>query len=134
MTDEPLFPDQTCAGCGAEHPGLPCPLQDALPTILPSVTGVPGIVGLDPVRIQCQQCGVIDDPDTLGCRTAHRNPSLAVVLSDIRFHADLWSSGHTDNPRLCRDCRQARGCTCTSCSDERRCPPKLRHPSPREDH
>ena len=26
---EPIFPDQTCPGCGAEHPGLDCP-QEAL--------------------------------------------------------------------------------------------------------
>ena len=25
------FPDQTCAGCGVEHPGQDCPLQDVLP-------------------------------------------------------------------------------------------------------
>ena len=30
VPDEPLFPRQTCAGCGAEHPGLPCDLQDDL--------------------------------------------------------------------------------------------------------
>ena len=25
------FPDQTCAGCGTEHPGEDCQLQDGLP-------------------------------------------------------------------------------------------------------
>ena len=25
------LPDQTCRGCGTEHPGAPCELQDALP-------------------------------------------------------------------------------------------------------
>lgn len=27
---EPLFPAQRCPGCGAEHPGQPCNLQDDL--------------------------------------------------------------------------------------------------------
>ena len=27
---EPLFPAQRCPGCGTEHPGLPCDLQDDL--------------------------------------------------------------------------------------------------------
>ena len=27
---EPIFPDQTCAGCGTEHPGLPCDRQEGL--------------------------------------------------------------------------------------------------------
>ena len=26
----PIFPDQTCAGCGTEHPGLPCDRQEGL--------------------------------------------------------------------------------------------------------
>ena len=27
---DPIFPEQRCAGCGAEHPGLNCPMQDDL--------------------------------------------------------------------------------------------------------
>ena len=27
---DPIFPDQTCRGCGIEHPGMPCELQDDL--------------------------------------------------------------------------------------------------------
>ena len=27
---DPIFPEQRCGGCGAEHPGLNCPMQDDL--------------------------------------------------------------------------------------------------------
>ena len=37
----------------------------------------------------------------------------------LRFHTHSWPDGRTDNPRLCRACRLARGCRCWSCDWER---------------
>lgn len=77
-----------------------------LPLIYPSVNGVPGVISRDPIRIQCQGCGRIEPLKTGNL---------------LRFHAAPWTSGHTDNPRLCVACRIARGCICVWCADERRC-------------
>ena len=80
-----------------------------------------GIVGLDPIEIQCRGCGAVDNPDTLRIARDHpRAVALVILLSSIHFHARPWTTGHTDNPRLCKQCRQARGCRCEACSYERR--------------
>lgn len=91
-----------------------------LPLIYPSATGVPGIISVDPVAIQCQECARIDTVESLGLGEWARHGCRLVVHSRIRFHPSPWTSGHTDNPRLCIACRLARGCECTRCSDERR--------------
>jgi hypothetical protein len=97
--------------------------QDALPApvyandILDG--GAPGIICRDPYTVQCSECGATDDPDTLGVpQTGRTNPNLVLVLTRIRFHSKGWDDG--TNPRLCRPCRLARGCTCWSCDNERR--------------
>lgn len=93
-----------------------------LPVIFPTVPGtVNGIVSLDPRILQCQECGATDDADSVGLsETGRRNPAMVHILSSMRFHPRPWSGGQTDNPRLCRDCRLARGCGCLMCADERR--------------
>lgn len=93
--------------------------------LLPTVPGQPeGVVEVSPGAVQCQQCGRIDNPETL--RIVHDNgrmfdgtPALAVVVqsSSIRFHTPAWPDG--TNPRLCRPCRVAKGCRCESCWFER---------------
>ena len=90
-------------------------------TIHPTVPGlVNGIISRDPRQIQCQECGCIEDWETTGGRPDRRvNPAMVHILSSLHFHTRTWTSGHADNPRLCRDCRLARGCTCGNCADER---------------
>ena len=64
--------------------------------------------------------GVTADADTVGLpETALKQPQLVHLLSGLRFHAHTWPDGRTDNPRLCRACRLARGCRCWSCDWER---------------
>lgn len=96
-------------------------MTDTLPLIHPTVPGsVEGIISLSPRVIQCQECGVTDDPDTVGLPvTARKNAAFVHVLSSLHFHAAPWTTGHTDNPRLCRECRLARGCECGGCGRER---------------
>ena len=80
-----------------------------------------GILSLTPRVLQCQECGVTADATTIGLPvTALAKPQLVHLLSGLRFHAHSWPDGRTDNPRLCRDCRLARGCRCWSCDWERR--------------
>lgn len=81
-----------------------------LPT-LPDM--VDGIVGRDllGVTLQCRDCG-----DTV---TATRIWQ-AIRARAMHFHAIGWPDG--TNPRLCRDCRLARGCRCERCEEERRTP------------
>lgn len=92
-----------------------------LPLILPTVAGmVAGIVSDAPRVIQCQECGVTDDADSVGLpETGRRNPAMVHILSSLHFHSRPWSGGQVDNPRLCRACRQARECTCVECRSER---------------
>ena len=77
-----------------------------LPT-LPEM--VDGIVGHDLLgwAVQCRECGRIGRGTTV---------LMAILDGGIRFHQ--WPDG--TNPRLCRDCRQKRGCGCWTCSEERR--------------
>ena len=42
----------------------------------------------------------------------------AITLRGARFHSGGWPDG--TNPRLCRDCRLARGRDCRNCQHERR--------------
>ena len=44
--------------------------------------------------------------------------AAAITLRGARFHSGGWPDG--TNPRLCRDCRLARGCDCRNCQHERR--------------
>lgn len=72
----------------------------------------PGILSLSPRVLQCEECGVTADAATVGLPvTALKQPQLVHLLSGLRFHAHSWPDGRTDNPRLCRACRLARGCT-----------------------
>ena len=81
----------------------------------------PGILSLSPRVLQCEECGVTADAATVGLpETALKQPQLVHLLSGLRFHAHSWPDGRTDNPRLCRACRLARGCHCWSCDWERR--------------
>lgn len=96
------------------HPEAPARASDLL-------DDAPGIINRDPYTVQCAQCGATDDPDTLGVPiSGRRNPNLVLVLTTIRFHAKGWDDG--TNPRLCQQCRLARGCTCWSCAAARRTP------------
>ncbi|MBB1511997.1 hypothetical protein H5399_05180 [Tessaracoccus sp. MC1627] len=79
-------------------------------TMLPTLPGlVEGIVAQDLLgwAVQCRGCGHIG---------RGRWVLLAVLDGGLRFHE--WPDG--TNPRLCRDCRLARGCTCYYCAEERR--------------
>lgn len=89
--------------------------------IEPTIPGtVNGIVSLDPRVLQCQDCGAKDDADTVGLpETARKRPNLVHIRSSMRFHVGGWDGDPDNNPRLCRDCRLARGCTCGSCEYER---------------
>lgn len=93
-----------------------------LPVIYPTVPGkVEGIISVDPLRVQCQECGLLGDAESVGLRTsAVENTALVIILSGIHFHWPDWPDG--TNPRLCRPCRLARGCTCSWCADDRRRP------------
>lgn len=97
---------------------------EALPALWPTVPGcVDGIVSLSPAIIQCRECGVTDTCESVGLpsKAGERGElAIVVILSDIRFHPRTWDDGRTDNPRLCRPCRLARGCTCQHCNDERK--------------
>ena len=79
-----------------------------LPT-LPEM--VDGIVEHDLLgwAVQCRDCGRIGRGATV---------LMAILDGGIRFHLPAWPDG--TNPRLCRDCRQKRGCGCWTCSEERR--------------
>lgn len=93
--------------------------QPPAPVQRPTLPGmVEGIVSLDPLTIQCRGCGVVDTSGSL--RVREDRVAMVIILSSIRFHSTVWTTGHTDNPRLCRACRQARGCQCESCQFERR--------------
>lgn len=79
----------------------------------------PGVVSITPRILECQECGVRDDADTVGLpRSARANPNLVHVCSTLRFHPRGWPDG--TNPRLCKQCRLARGCKCWRCEWERR--------------
>ena len=85
--------------------------------IYPTAPGcVEGIISRDPVRIQCQECGRIDSALSLGLKRT--TPAAVIQASTIRFHPAGW--GDKTDPRLCRVCRLARGCTCHRCTEERR--------------
>ncbi len=67
----------------------------------------PGILSLSPRVLQCEECGVTADAATVGLpETALKQPQLVHLLSGLRFHAHSWPDGRTDNPRLCRACRE----------------------------
>ena len=90
-----------------------------LPAQLPTLPDkVEGIVCLDPFTIQCRGCGTTDTEHTV--RAPKGKPHLTVMFSRIRFHPTTWTTGDTDNPRLCAPCRLGRGCQCHACRDERR--------------
>lgn len=79
-----------------------------LPT-LPEM--VDGIVERDLLgwAVQCRECGRIGRGATV---------LMAILDGGVRFHLPAWPDG--TNPRLCRDCRLARGCDCYHCGEERR--------------
>lgn len=68
-----------------------------------------GIVGFDLLgwTVQCSECATTATDGWL---------FRLVSMQGFRFHP--WPDG--TNPRLCRNCRLARGCGCQSCTDERR--------------
>ncbi len=93
--------------------------------IQPTVPGmVEGIISDRPRILQCQECGVTDDAASVGSpQLGLRKPVVVHLRSSLRFHSvQPWPDGRTDNPRLCRDCRLARGCHCQRCDEERRQP------------
>lgn len=57
---------------------------------------VHGIVAAGPYKVQCDGCLVVQGGDT-------KSGGAQIILSDITFNPRLY--GHTDNRRLCRDCR-----------------------------
>jgi|JI8StandDraft_1071087.scaffolds.fasta_scaffold70942_1 hypothetical protein len=86
---------------------------------LTDLDAVPGIVSLDPRVLECEECRASADADTIGLPiTGRRNPAMVHLLSGFKFHHLDWPDG--SNPRLCRRCRLARGCTCHACEVERR--------------
>ena len=97
-------------------------VTDTLPFIEPTLPNRPnGIISLDPRVLQCQECGVKADADSVGLpESGRQHPALVHILSALHFHSRPWTTGQTDNPRLCRACRLGRGCTCPACNDERR--------------
>ncbi len=68
-----------------------------LPLIYPTGPGnALGVISDHPRILQSQECGVTDDPETLGVPLGGvRNPSLVHILSSLRFHSREWTSGHT---------------------------------------
>ena len=75
----------------------------------------PGVLSARPMRLQCEACGLTDDAESRGWPEGG-----VLVLSTIHHHGRAsWTTGHTDNPRLCRTCRLARGCQCDGCKWER---------------
>ena len=82
---------------------------ETLPLILPSLPGhLDGVIGLDPVRLQCQECGRVGEG---------RTALAAIYDGGLHYHRSAWPDG--TNPRLCRECRLARGCSCDQCRRER---------------
>ena len=79
---------------------------------LPTLPGmVDGVVGHDLLgwTVQCRSCGAT---------STHTNLLLAIRTAGMHFHNGGWDDGI--NPRLCRDCRLARGCDCWRCQEDRR--------------
>jgi len=83
----------------------------ATPASAPTLTGMSdGIIGKDDGiwTIVCRDCGGTCSGESL----------LAVIRErEMLFHASGWPNG--SNPRLCADCRLARGCHCHACEEER---------------
>lgn len=64
---------------------------------LPTLEGcVHGIVGLNPARIQCDECHGIYEGDP------NSRDGANIILSGIRFNSRRY---HQDNRRLCKECR-----------------------------
>lgn len=74
----------------ANRPANQAPAQ--LPT-LPGKTD--GIVGWDPLRLQCRSCGVIHEQ-------CQHTPALEVILCGFQFHVCEVRTGA--RRRLCPDC------------------------------
>lgn len=81
----------------------------------PTLPGhVDGVIANDltGITIQCRGCG----------RTGTHPTSPIIAMNNAgraRFHGKTgWPDG--TNPRLCQECRLARGCTCYHCEEERR--------------
>lgn len=81
-----------------------------LPLLRPTLPGrVEGYVCDNPPTVQCQECGA---------EFTHRHIGVLITTSGCQFHHGGWPDG--TNPRLCRDCRLARGCHCATCDSSRR--------------
>lgn len=79
-----------------------------------------GIVSITPRVLRCEECGVTADAASVGLpATALHKPQLVHLLSGLHFHSQPWPDDRTDNPRLCRACRVARGCHCWNCGRDR---------------
>lgn len=79
------------------------PLQPTAPGL------IGGVISKDPLRIQCQECGNVQDWQTLGLKPEQSGRAIVVLLSDILF----CRGGHV---RRCHDCRKRRG-YCYSCPE-----------------
>lgn len=75
---------------------------------MPTLPGkVAGIVGWDPMVLQCRDCGVT--------HTGERNPAAEIILSGFRFHTCEGPTGM----RRCPNCHAAVTAACPNrrCSD-----------------
>ncbi|WP_288799449.1 hypothetical protein [uncultured Arsenicicoccus sp.] len=71
-----------------------------LPLIYPSVTGVPGVIGVDPLVLQCGACGLVVDAATCGLKPGLH--SDGAVLTATGLICCQYCDGGT--LRRCRDC------------------------------
>lgn len=75
--------------------------------LLPTVPGyVRGIVAVDPITVQCHDCGV----------TRECPPPAGMILARFIFH----QHGEVDPPRRCPACFTAATADCGRCRRERR--------------
>jgi len=76
--------------------------------LLPTVPGkVRGIVGLDPLRLQCGDCGVTHEQCT-------RSVAACIITAGFNFH-----TCEVDSPRRCPECtvRALTECGSQRCAD-----------------
>lgn len=76
---------------------------------MPTIRGyVEGIVGLDPLVLQCRDCGAVHVQ-------TERTAAFAVVLSGFHFHVCEGRTGK----RRCRDCLATVKAACERCRRQR---------------
>lgn len=77
-------------------------------TLYPTLPGkVRGIIGMDPLKLQCGDCGVIHEQCT-------RNVAVCIMTAGFEFHRC-----ETDSPRRCPSCmvRALAECGSMRCAD-----------------